>query len=209
MRSEALDITIESRGNTIWLFLSGPFHSEQVPNIREKIEGFIEDGHRALVVDLEAVTEINEGVVPLFLDMLNMVKGKGGDLRLVFSNEAVSTAFARYRNLFAIFPNARAVYSHGFWNNIRRRGILLSRRTGVRLSRPVAVFLLFVLCGWFFSLALIIRIQNRLIRKQEEEIRTLITWKHENQIEIERLRERLRPLRQLGLLRDTIPESPE
>jgi anti-anti-sigma factor len=206
MRSEALDITIEGRANRTWLFLSGPFHSEQVPNIREKIEGLVADGHRDIVVDLEQVTEINEGVVGLFLDLLNQVRGKGGDLKLVFRNQTVSAAFSRYRNLFSIFPDARAVQSHGFWNSIRRRGILLSRRTGVRLSRPVAIFLLFVLCGWFFSLALIIRIQNRLIRQQEEEIRTLVTWKHENQLEIERLRERLRPLQQLGLLRDSLPE---
>jgi len=37
MRSEALDITLESRGRALWLFLSGPFHHEQVPGMREKI----------------------------------------------------------------------------------------------------------------------------------------------------------------------------
>ena len=53
MRSEALDITIESRRSAVWLLLSGPFHNEQVPNIREKITGLIDDGNKDIVVDLE------------------------------------------------------------------------------------------------------------------------------------------------------------
>ncbi|MBD3391359.1 MAG: hypothetical protein GF418_04865, partial [Chitinivibrionales bacterium] len=135
MRSEALDITIESRGNTIWLILSGPFHNEQVPNIREKISGIIDDGNRAIVVDLEGITEVNDGVVPMFLGLLNVMKGKGGDLKLVFRNEAVTRAFAPYRHIFSVHPDAQSVAFNGFLSSMRRRAVLLSRKTGIRLSR--------------------------------------------------------------------------
>jgi anti-anti-sigma regulatory factor len=204
MRSEALDITIESRGHAVWLSLSGPFHNEQVPNIKEKIIGFVNDGNRLIVVNLEMVTGVNEGVVPMFLTLLNTIKGKQGELKFIFKNEVVTSAFAPYRNIFAIYPDANAMRYGKFLHNLLRRSLLLSRKTGVRISRPVALFLLFVLCGWFLTLGYVIQMQNRLIREQENEIQKLTTWKQNTDLELVQLRERIRPLRQLGLLADTL-----
>ena len=92
MRSEALDIGIEARGSDLWVVLSGPFHKEQVPNIREKLTGLVEDGNRQLVVDLQEVTEIEATAVEMFVSLLNLVKGKEGSLRLVFRNDIVAEA---------------------------------------------------------------------------------------------------------------------
>jgi anti-anti-sigma factor len=208
MRSEALDITIKSRGSALWLELSGPFHNEQVPNIRDKITGLINDGNKQIVVDMESVTSVSDGVAPMFLGLLNTMKGKHGDLRLVFKNSTVSMAFAAYRNVFSIHPNSEALAFSGLINAIRRRGILLSRRTGVRLSRPVAIFLLAILVGWLLTLALVIQVQNRRIRQQEKELNELSQWKQKTTIEVELLRERLKPMEQLGLLRDAPPDKP-
>ena len=206
MKSEALDITIESRSGTVWLLLSGPFHNEQVPNIREKVTGLIDDGNKEIVVDLENVTEVNDGIVPMFLGLLNVMKGKQGDLKLVFRNPVVTTAFAPYRNLFSVYPDEQSLAFKGFLNTMRRRGMLMSRKTGVRLSRPVAIFMLVVVVGWFLTLAFVIHLQNRRLHAQESEIRTLVEWKQTASLEVEQLRERLRPMEQLGLLRDSIPE---
>jgi anti-anti-sigma regulatory factor len=206
MRSEALDITIESRGKSIWMFLAGPFHNEQVPNIREKVLGLVNDGNRDFVIDLERITDVNDGVVSLFLDLLNLIRGKDGDLKLIFRNSVVSSAFARYRNLFSIYPNADALTTSGLLQSIRRQGIQWSRKTGIRLSAPVALFLLFVLCGWLLSLGFIIHIQNRTIRGQEVELQELVQWKQEKRLELQHLRERMQPLEQLGLLADTLAE---
>jgi anti-anti-sigma factor len=206
MRSEALDITIESRQNSVWLLLSGPFHNEQVPNIREKITGLIDDGNKDIVVDLENITEVNDAVVPMFLRMLNLMKGKHGELKLVFRNPIVTNAFAGYRNIFAIYPDSQSLAYNGFLNTIRRRGMLMSRKTGVRLSRPVAIFLLVVLVGWFCTLAFIIHIQNQQIHAQERELHELTEWKQKTTLELEGLKQRLQPFEQLGLLRDSLPQ---
>lgn len=204
MRSDALDIAIESKRNATWIYLSGPFHGEQAPNIREKIMGMVEDGNRKIVIDMEGVTHIDTSVVSGFLEMLNTLRGKGGDLKFVFRNNPVTRAFAPYRNLFSIFPDARALAAGGFLGSIRERGrILLYRKTGVRLSRAVAIFLLVIICGWFLSLLFIIQMQNRRLREQMTELRSLTEWKQHAEVEIETLRERLRPMEQLGLVPDS------
>lgn len=206
MRSEALDITIESRGNAVWLSLAGRFNNEQVPNIKEKIEGLIGDGNRQLVIDMERVTDVGEAVPTMFLEQLSSIRGRGGELRLVFRNPTVSHAFRAYRNIFQIHPNAQSLARGGLLGTLRHQQRVLSRKTGVRLSRPVALFLLFVLCGWFLSLAFIIHLQNRRLQEQEAEIQLLTQWKREAGIEISELRERLLPMEQLGILRDSLPD---
>ena len=69
IRSEALDIVLESRGNAMWWTLSGAFHNEQAPSIREKILALAGDGCRAFIIDMEKVTAIDDAVVPMFLGL--------------------------------------------------------------------------------------------------------------------------------------------
>jgi hypothetical protein len=66
----------------------------------------------------------------------------------------------------------------------------------------VALVLLFTLCGWFISLAFIIYLQNQRIREQERDLTELVQWKHQAEVEIKSLHERIRPMEQLGLLKD-------
>jgi anti-sigma B factor antagonist len=204
MKSEALDISLHSRRGAIWLDLAGPFHSEQVPSMKEKITEIVKDGNRHIVIDMERISEIDDAAVQLFLNLLNMIKEKGGDLRLVFKNAVVSKAFSGYRNLFSIYPTPQALDAGGFLNTLRFRGILLSHKTGVRLSRPVALFVLFVLLCLFLSLGFIINMQYKRIRQQEEALQELTVWQQQAHEEIRYLVERLRPMEQLGILRDTL-----
>ena len=203
MKSDALDITIVSRSDSIWVLLSGPFHNEQDPNIKEKITGLIDDGNRRIVIDMENVSDIADSVAPMFLTLVNLIKGKGGDIKFIFKNEAVTKAFSAYRNLFSIYPDATAMRTGGFFGILRRRRSVLSKKTGVRMSRPVAFILLVSLGGWFLSLVVIILLQNQRIRRQEAEVYNLSHWKQQASVEIVRLRERIRPLEQLGILKDT------
>ncbi len=203
MKSDALDITLVSRSGSIWLLLSGPFHNEQVPNIKEKITGLIDDGNRHIVINMENVSDVAESAAPMFLTLVNLIKGKGGDIKFVFKNEPVSKAFSPYRNLFSIYPDAAALNTGGFFGVLRRRRSVLSKKTGVRMSRPVALILLVSLGGWFLSLVFIILLQNQRIRNQEIEVYNLSRWKQRAGVEIVRLRERIRPLDQLGVLKDT------
>jgi ABC-type transporter Mla MlaB component len=205
MRSEALDITIESRGSSVWIVLAGPFHNEQVPNITEKITGLIDDGNKLIVIDMENITEVDDGVVPMYLRLLNLTKGKRGELKLIFKNPVVTTAFAPYRSIFTIHPDEKSLEFNTILHSIRRRGILLSRKTGVRLSPPVAVFIFLVLAGWFLTLTLFLSTQNTRIHAQEREILELTGWKKAASAEMHNLRERFRPFEQLGLVPDSLP----
>jgi len=207
MRSEALDITIESRKDTIWIVLSGPFHNEQVPNIREKIEGLIEDGNRQMVLDMELVTEVGDAAVPMLLNELSLVRGKGGEIRMIFKNPIVTTAFAAYRNIFRIYPDSGSLARGGWLGAFKYRRWQLSRKTGVRLSRPVALVLLVVLGGWFISLGFIIMLQHGRIRDQQRDVQELTQWKQQTLLELQSLRERLLPLEQLGIIPDTAADS--
>ena len=203
MRSEALDMIIENRSGTIWIKLSGPFNLEQVPNMREKFKALMDDGNRFFVIDLENIVYIDDSILQLFLQFLNNIKTKGGELKFIFKNEIVSKAFSPYFHLFQIYPDATVYSSGGFFDSIRRTHKLLTRRTGIRISRPVAIFLIIVLCGWFLSLLFIIHLQNTRITEQQTELHDLHQWKQHSLIELSNLRDRIRPYEQLGILKDT------
>ncbi len=199
MRFEALDITVESRGSTLWVYLSGPFHAEQVPNIREKLIGLVESGNRQFVIDLEQVVEVDSTAPPMFLELINTIRAKGGELRLIYRNKAVSDSFAAYRHVIPTFPDAAALSRRRFFLGLQR-GRFMSRRTGIRISVPVALFLLFLITGWFLSLALVIRHQGQRLREQNDEVRELTVWKEQALLELNELHERLRPMEQLGII---------
>jgi anti-anti-sigma factor len=202
MRFESLDITIEGRRGAIWLILAGPFKKDQIPTMREKFLGLLEDANRFFIVDIENITSIDESVVQMFLYLLNTTKQKGGDIKLIYKNEIVSKAFSSYHNLFTVFPDAASVTSGGLLNALRTRGRLLSKKTGIRISGPVALFLLIVLCGWFASLLYIVHLQSRYLKKQQTELHSLNEYNQQAKLEIDALRERVKPLEQLGILKD-------
>jgi DNA-binding HxlR family transcriptional regulator len=81
----------------------------------------------------------------------------------------------------------------------------LTRKTGIRLSRPIAIALVVTLSGWILTLVFIIHLQNQRIRQQELEIRTVSEWKRSAMVELKTLRDRLRPLEQLGIVKDVPP----
>ena len=206
IRSEALDIVLESRGATVWWFLAGSFNNEQAPSIREKFIGLMDDGCRNFIVDMEKVTAVDDGIVPMFLSLLNTLKGKGGDMTFIFKNETLCRAFLPCSNLFSIFPDADSLSKGTLLDLLKKRGRALTRKTGFRISRTVAILLLTVLSGWFLTLLFIINMQNQRIRQQQDEIHELGAWKLTTDIELETLRERLQPLEQLGIIQDA-PKS--
>jgi len=208
MRSETLDYIFEERGADLWIVLSGPFTNDQTPTFRERIVTLVEDGNRHLVFDLERVTIVDTQVVQLFLQLLNTVKGKSGTLKLVFKNEAATRAFMHYRSIIPIFPDATLLRQGGLFSLINRQRRLMLRKTGIRISRPVAIFLLLIVGGWIASLFFIIHLQNRHIKEQQGELQELSQWETRSRIEIDRLRSRLRPLDQLGIIQDTSATTP-
>ena len=200
IRSEALDIALESRKGAMWLILAGWFHNEQAPSIREKFIGLMNDGCRTFIVDMEGVTGIDDSVAPMFLSLLNTLRGKGGELKLIFRNDPLTRAFQPYINIFPIFPDADSLSKGTLFGLLKKRGRVLTRKTGFRISRSVAIFFLIILCGWFLTLLSIIHTQNQRIRHQQDELQELGLWKLHADIEMESLKERLQPMEQLGII---------
>ncbi len=207
MLFDTLEMIIEGRNGAVWFILSGPFSKEQIPQMREKLSVLLEDGNRNFVVNLEEVTSIDDSVVQLYLKFFNKVKGKGGELTLIFRNEIIAKAFAPYQNIIPVFPDETFLLSGGFMAGIKRRSKLLLRKTGIRISRPVALFTLIVLFGWFISLIYIIHIQSRHLKEQQTKVHDLSQWQQRSIIEIRSMKERLRPLEQLGIIKDTLVDS--
>jgi len=203
MRSEALDMSIVNRGHVLRIYLSGPFNSEQAQSFKEKVCGLIEDGNLHLVIDMENVTVMGEDVAGMFLSLVNIIREKNGELKFVFRNEAVSRSFAPYKNLFSIYPDDLSLKTGGFFNFLNYRRKILSRKTGLRISVPVALILLCTLAGWYISMAFIIHIQSQRIHQQERELSELVEHNRKTSAEINILRERIKPLQQLGIIKDT------
>ncbi|MBN1602986.1 MAG: STAS domain-containing protein [Chitinispirillaceae bacterium] len=203
MYVESLEITIMRFHGEIWMNVSGSFKRDQIPGFREKLITLLTDGNRFFVITLEDITFIDEAGVQMFLQILNSIRGKGGTLRFIFKNDLVSKVFQPYQNIISIYTDPSTISDRGFFGAIKRRVKFLFRKTGIRLSRPVALFLLLLLFGWLFTLIYTIHIQNRNISSQHQELEELSLWKERTLLEINFLRERVRPLEQLGIIKDT------
>jgi anti-anti-sigma regulatory factor/cell division protein FtsB len=204
MRSEALDISIVNRGGALRISLGGPFHDEQVTGFKEKICGLIDDGNHHIVIDMENVTLMGDSVALMFLSLVNIIQGKKGAIKFIFRNDVVSKSLAAYRNIFNIYPDDLALKTGGFFGILKYRRRILARKTGIRLSKPIALVLLFTLAGWFISLFFIIYMQNQRIRQQEHELSELVQWNRKAAADINNLREKIKPMQQLGILKDTL-----
>jgi anti-anti-sigma factor len=204
---ESLEITIMRFHGEIWMNVAGSFKKDQVPGFREKLTTLLLDGNRFFVIDLQNLTFIDESAIQMFLQILNIIKEKGGTLRFIFKNDQVSRAFQPYQNIISVYSDPARINNRGILGAIRRRSKFLFRKTGIRLSRPVALFLILLLCGWLFTLIYTIHIQNRNIKIQREELNELSQWKQKTMLEINTLRERVLPFEQLGIIDDTTYDS--
>jgi anti-anti-sigma factor len=203
MRSETMDFTIEEYNGALWFHLEGPFTADQIPTFKEKFQTLIDDGNRIFVINLQQITVIDTEVVQLFLHLLNMVKEKRGTFNLVFSNDTVSRVFHPYRNIFSIYPDTTLLRTDGILSVIQKTRRTLLKKTGIRISRQIALLFLLSIFGLIAALLVIISLQSRHIKEQQTELHELLQWETRSRLEIETLRKRLRPLEQLGILRDT------
>lgn len=203
MRSETMDFTIEQYNGALWFHLEGPFSADQIPTFREKFQTLIDDGNRIFVINLQQITAIDAEAVHLFLHLLNIVKEKGGNFTLVFNNDTVTNAFHSYRNIFSIYPDTTLLRTDGIVSLLQKTRRRLLKKTGIRISRQIALLLLLSIFGLIAALLTILSLQSRHIKEQQTELHELLQWETRSRLEIETLRNRLTPLEQLGVLRDT------
>lgn len=206
MKSEALELQFETWKQNRVLVLRGRFTNEQIPNIRERMEDFLGAGERSFVLDLSEVSELDDAVPAFLLEILNLVRGKEGSLRIIYGTEVVWKALESHRNLFELHADRQSLFSGGILKRLQARGITMSRKTGIRISRPVAMVLLISLSGFLLSLLAIISIQHSQIRSQKSEVAGLRKWRSQTLSRMETLEQRLRPLEDLIRVPDSLQQ---
>lgn len=204
MRSDQLDIALAERDGEIFVRLGGDLEARHIPAVREKLFSLFEEPGRTYILDLEQVRFLDEGYLNLLVDLLNGVNGREGKLVLLFSKADTWKLFRPFANIFSIYPTYSAWKQSGFLANLRRTGVAYSRKTGIRVSTGVALFLGILIMGWMLTLFTIIRYQEGEIRNREERVLRLEQTGRDYVREITILRRAIGPLRELGLVGDSL-----
>jgi anti-anti-sigma regulatory factor len=207
MKSQQLDIRLEVFGDNIHVTLSGNFFAEQIPNVRQKFEGFVQEGYHEYIVLLEDVELRSSDVMHFFLEILNTIQGRSAKLILIFQKPTIESFFSSYSNIFQCYSSIDSYQKSGFVNSLKRTGILYSRRTGLRISLPTAILISCLVAGWVLTLFTMIDSQENRLRNQEQKLNKLILSKDELVQRAQSLQKKLAPFQQMGLLKDSIAIS--
>jgi|GEM_PF-419090 len=200
MRADLIDVCFEDYGHSILITLRGTFTAEQIPALREKLGSITEERRRTYLIDLEYCQFRDASYLELFLDLLNQVQGREGRLAFIFNREENWKFFRRWSNVFEIHASLDDFSRSGFIEKLRRTGIALSKRTGLRLSTGMATVMGILIFGWILTLVSMVKFQEKEIRTREHQIlmyeekqRTLLR-------NLDELRAAVGPLKDLGLL---------
>lgn len=205
MRASRLEIAIErGSGDLIVILLSGIFYKEGWSSLQEMILRLVKDGHRRIAIELQDVELRDAEIRDRFIEIINDMKGRGGQIVLISKREDVLQFFSSIRNLIDLYPTL-SDYRHSGWiDTLRRQGVTFSKKTGIRLSAPMALLLIILIAGWFGALLVLITMQNDRIGKQQESL----TFSENERLRMERelanLQQKLAPLTQLGLTSDSL-----
>jgi anti-anti-sigma regulatory factor len=208
MRADLIDVSLEDYGHSVLITLRGTFTSEQIPALREKLGSITGERRRTYLMDLEHCQFRDASYLELFLDLLNQVQGRESRLAFIFSQEENWQFFRRWSNVFEIHASLEDFSRSGLIDALRRRGIAFSKRTGVRLSTGMALFLAIVLAGWILSLVSMVRFQESELRLRERQILQLEDKQRVLIRNLQDLRSAVGPLRDLGLLEARNPGQP-
>ena len=205
MRADLIDVSVEDYGHSVLVTLHGTFTAEQIPALREKLGSITEERKRTYLMDLEHCQFRDASYLELFLDLLNQVQARDGRLAFIFTREENWQFFRRWSNVFEIHASLEDFSRSGFIEKLRRSGIAYSRRTGVRLTTPMAIVLGVLILGWILTLLSMVRFQETEIRGRETQIRTLETRQRTLLRNLQELRAVVGPLKDLGLLESKNP----
>lgn len=205
MRADLIDVSFEDYGPHLLVSLRGTFTSEQMPALREKLTSITEERRRTYLLNLDQCQFRDSSYLELFLDLLNQVTGREGRLAFIFTREENWQFFRRWSNVFEIHPSL-ADFSRSSWiDRLRRRGMVFSRRTGVRLSTGMAAVLGVIIFGWILTLLSMVKFQERELRVRERQILILDDKQRSLTRKLEDLRATLGPLKDLGILESKNP----
>jgi anti-anti-sigma regulatory factor len=203
MKSDLIDIQVESRGNDVELSLSGSLGVVQLPQLKEKLNMLVNGPGCFFFLNLQNAHFTSELYLDVFLELLNRVKAQKSALILIFDSSELYDYFSRYVNIFEIYENRNAYKKSGMKKQLQQIGLHFGLRSGITVSSGVAVALISLLLGWFITLFVIISSQGHDISDKQAQIIALQNQKERYIKEIDKLESSIGPLRKLGVVQDT------
>lgn len=80
---------VEHRGTTTVVRAAGDLDVATAPRLREQVIRLVSDGHRDIVLDLDAVDFVDSTGLGVIVGLLKRTRTLGGDLRLVSNRPAL------------------------------------------------------------------------------------------------------------------------
>lgn len=203
MKSEQIDLFVEERGADVCVRIGGTFGFTQLASFREKILGLLEGPGNTWFLDIGRARFTVPDYVPMFLDFLEKVRQKNASLILIFGDAENEKYFNQYAHIFTIAKDGRDYRKTKILKTLKTLGLTYSRRTGIRMSLFVAIFLSVILLGWFVTLFGIVRAQGEDIRIREAHLAEMEQESKQMQADLEYLQSMVGPLKNLGLIVDS------
>jgi hypothetical protein len=203
MKSDLIDIQVESRGNDVELTLSGSLGVAQLSAVREKLDMLVDGPGCFFFLNLQNAHFSSDRYLDVFLELLSRVKSQKSTLILIFDSVELEDYFSKYLNIFEVYENRNAYKKSGTKKQLQQIGLHYGLRSGITVSSGVAVAFLSLILGWVVTLLIIISTQGRELSDKQAQIIALQNQKDRYIKEIDKLESSIGPLRKLGVVQDT------
>ncbi len=197
--STVLDFSLHEQGELLVLAFGGRLDADTSETMRIQLRG-VGDRGRHVVIDLTRSQSVSQEVVLVLLEFLSLLQGRDGTVSLICSDPDALDHLRPYRNLFNVHPTLTSLLQTGMTTGYKNKGFRWSRRTGVRLSTPLATMLGLLISGWVVTLMILVLWQYRLLDGEQAGLAKLRAERDEAQIQARELEARVKPLADLGLL---------
>lgn len=203
MKSDLIDIQVESRGNDVEISLSGSLGYAQLSAVKEKLAMLVDGPGCFFFLNLQNAHFTSDRYLDFFLELLNRVKSQKSALILIFDSAELYQYFSKFLNIFEVYENRAAYKKSGTKKQLQQIGIHYGIRSGVTLSPSVALVFLGLITGWIITLFVIVITQGHDISDKQAQIIALQNQKERYIREIDKLESSIGPLRKLGVVQDT------
>lgn len=203
MKSDLINIQVESRGNDVEISLSGSLGYAQLSAVKEKLAMLVDGPGCFFFLNLQNAHFTSDRYLDFFLELLNRVKSQKSALILIFDSAELYQYFSKFLNIFEVYENRAAYKKSGTKKQLQQIGIHYGIRSGVTLSPSVALVFLGLITGWIITLFVIVITQGHDISDKQAQIIALQNQKERYIREIDKLESSIGPLRKLGVVQDT------
>ncbi len=203
MKSDMINIQVESREDDVEIILSGSLGFAQYSAVKEKLAMLLDGPGCFFFINLQQVHFTSDRYLDLFLELLNGTKARKAALILIFDSVELYDYFSKFQNIFEIYENREAYKKSSAKKQLLQIGLHYGLRSGITVSPGVAVAFFALLLGWFVTLFMIVSAQGSEISDKQAQIIALRNQKERYIREIDKLESSIGPLRKLGVVQDT------